>query len=186
MAFLLFYSLSLQPVPVEIVSDPMETTHFAGGSTVLSCTASGLPIPTVVWLKDGVQILDDGRVAISNATLTETSEEGLVQSNLTFSDLQLSDDANYACEAMNAGALGTTFTVTSMPARLIVECKHTQGQSLSFFISLCLSVSVSVSVSLSVSFSLDLCRSQVVSKVLEKPLWKSDILVVKTNYLVYP
>ena len=111
-------------VPVEIVQDPMETTHFAGGSVSLTCSASGIPSPAFVWFKDGQQMFEGGRVTILSTTLTDTPNKVVVQSTLSFMNLMLSDDANYFCEASNPGAYGTTFVARSDTARLIVEREH--------------------------------------------------------------
>ena len=121
----------------------METTHFAGGSISLYCRASGIPSAAFVWYKDGQQVIEDGRVAISNTTVTDTPNEVIIQSTLSFADLMLSDDADYLCEATNPGAYDTTFTVRSDPAHLNVQREHTDilVHVLYFFLSLSLSLS---------------------------------------------
>ena len=112
-------------VPVEIVQGPVETTHFAGGNISLYCRASGIPSAAFVWYKDGQQVFEDGKVAIFNTTLTDTPSEIVIQNTLSFTDLMLSDDADYLCEASNSGAYGTVFVVESDPAHLNVQREHT-------------------------------------------------------------
>ena len=106
---------------MEIVDDPVETTHFAGGNITLSCTASGVPLPAIVWLKDGEELQQDARVFYANTTLRDTPNRGLILSTLSFADLQLTDDADYACRATNPGAYSNSFTVTSNSSHLNVQ-----------------------------------------------------------------
>ena len=111
-------------VPVEIVDDPVETTHYAGGNITMSCNASGVPLPTIIWLKNGEELLQDARVSYANTTLIDMPNEGLVLSTLSFTDLQLTDDADYACQATNPGAHSNSFTVTSNSSHLNVQRKQ--------------------------------------------------------------
>ena len=120
------YSFDI-PVPVEIVQDPIETTHFAGGNITLSCTASGVPLPTIIWLKDGEELVEDARVSYANTTILDTPNQGQVLSVLSFFDLQLTDDADYACRATNPGAYDNSFTVTSNSSHLNVQRKQMLG-----------------------------------------------------------
>ena len=112
-------------VPVEIVNDPVDTVHFAGGNISLSCNASGVPLPTFSWHKSGDEYLsdEDPRIIITNRTLIDEVNEGLVESTITFLDLMLSDDADYHCSASNPGAHDTIFNVSSNQAHLSVQCK---------------------------------------------------------------
>ena len=111
-------------VPVEIVQDPVETTHFAGGNVSLFCSASGIPSAAFVWYKDGQEVFEDGRVTIFNTTLTDMPNEIIIQNTLSFTNLMLSDDADYSCEARNPGAYGTIFVVRSNTAHLNVQRKN--------------------------------------------------------------
>ena len=108
-------------VPVEIVHDPTETTHFAGGSISLYCSASGIPPAAFVWYKNELQISEDGRVTIFNTTVRDTPNEVIIQNTLSFANLMLSDDADYFCEARNPGAYDTVFVVRSDSAHLNVQ-----------------------------------------------------------------
>ena len=101
----------------------METTHFAGGNITLSCIVSGVPLPTIVWLKDGEELLEGARVSYANTVLLDTPNRGLVLSTLSFADLHLTDDADYACWATNLGAYSNSFTVTSNSSHLNVQRK---------------------------------------------------------------
>ena len=110
------------PVPVAIVEDPVDTVHFAGGSINLTCTVFGVPYPVVIWFKNGVQLSADDRISFSNVTVSQTPNEIIDQSTLSFTNLDLSDDADYFCQGSNPGAFDAVFVVDSATAHLRVEC----------------------------------------------------------------
>ena len=88
----------------------------------LSCVVGGLPVVSIVWLKNGVLISESSDVTFSsNANSTLTT--GQVTSTITLTNLTLDDAAQYQCVGNNTGAPGVEFTVTSAPATLIVQCK---------------------------------------------------------------
>ena len=74
-------------VYIIIGADLEDTEHYAGGTISLHCNATGSPI---MWYKDDYPVITDARVSLSvdNATLTIVS-------------LELSDNAEYSCEAAN-------------------------------------------------------------------------------------
>lgn len=108
-------------VPVEIVKNPVNVTHFAGGTVSLSCSARGFPAPLFVWYKNGEQVLENERVNISNTTLVETPNEILTQTTLSLVNLNQSDDADYYCKAHNPGVDDLMFVTTSSLAHLSVQ-----------------------------------------------------------------
>ena len=109
-------------VPVAVVEDPVDTIHFAGGSINLTCTVFGVPYPVVVWFKDDMLFSEDDRISISNITLSQSPNEIIDQSILSFTDLELSDDADYFCQGSNPGAFDAIFVVNSARAHLTVQC----------------------------------------------------------------
>ena len=61
---------------------------------------------------------------ITNRTIIDEVNEGLAESTITFFDLELSDDADYHCQASNPGAHDTVFNVSSNQSHLTVRCRH--------------------------------------------------------------
>ena len=74
----------------------------------LSCDATGNPVPTISWTKDGSPISSDSRISLSNET-----------KQLTITNVDRTDSAEYRCVANNS--LGNE---TSYPATLEVQCKQ--------------------------------------------------------------
>jgi hypothetical protein len=78
-------------------------TEFANLS--LTCTASGEPPPEIVWLLDGTVLSTDSRRSVVST---------LSYSNLTISELQLSDAGTYTCRA-------TSGNVSPIPGQTTVN-----------------------------------------------------------------
>ena len=111
-------------VPVEIVENLMNVTHFAGGSVSLNFSASGFPPAEFAWYKNSQQLVEDETVTIINTTKLETPDIIITQSTLHFTNLNQSDEADYHCEARNLGALDTDFVAISHMVHLSVQCEH--------------------------------------------------------------
>uniref|UniRef100_A0A3B4YMT4 Ig-like domain-containing protein n=1 Tax=Seriola lalandi dorsalis TaxID=1841481 RepID=A0A3B4YMT4_SERLL len=52
--------------PPEFVQWPQSVSRPAGGSAVFSCTASGVPEPHLIWLKNGKLLTPSGNVKLTN------------------------------------------------------------------------------------------------------------------------
>lgn len=68
-----------------------------GKSLHFSCKVTGLPIPSITWLKDGTPIPKSNRILLNRS---------LLPNNILSSDLQLNlvsnrDEGNYQCVAKN-------------------------------------------------------------------------------------
>lgn len=104
------FSLS---VPAQITSSPVvNLDHFKGGTNNLSCSAFGLPLPTITWYKNGQALELSDRVYVSE-DISISDIEGNITSTLIFSVVELSDNASYYCIANNTGAPGNEFIVQS-------------------------------------------------------------------------
>ena len=102
----------------------MEATRLAGGDNSLHCAASGIPLPDIVWYKDGQVVPQDERVKFINENPEQTQDATVAQTTLSITDLKLSDGGNYICEANNTGVYSTVFVIRSEPAHLSVQCEH--------------------------------------------------------------
>ena len=105
--------------------------HVVGANLEpLSCTARGIPIPTITWLKNGQPLSASSRIVISTSPPTyfpseEEAEFASRRSTLFILALELVDSGVYICQAENTGAPGNIFTVDSDPLNISVQCKTT-------------------------------------------------------------
>ena len=86
-----------------------------GQNVLFNCTADGIPVPTIVWRKDGQLIIPSNRrnlsLQSSNGFRSNTIP-GVVQvtSILTITDLTGSDNGSYSCRADNEANIGAVLT----------------------------------------------------------------------------
>jgi len=88
--------------------DPQAVTKTEGGNLTLSCNATGNPVPTISWTRDGSPVNTSGRISFS-----ENKKE------LTITDVSRTDSGEYRCVATNR--VGND---TSNAATLNVQCKY--------------------------------------------------------------
>uniref|UniRef100_A0AAV2MDY0 Ig-like domain-containing protein n=1 Tax=Knipowitschia caucasica TaxID=637954 RepID=A0AAV2MDY0_KNICA len=77
--------------PPEFVQWPQSLSRPVGGSAVFTCTARGVPEPTVTWLKNGRLLKTDANVSISKNNST-----------LSIARITADDEAIYQCIAENS------------------------------------------------------------------------------------
>ena len=88
----------------------------------LTCTADGVPTPSVTWFRNGELVIDEigSKFTISETVLPNGLRPGIpesVSSSLTVSDLVTKDDGEYSCSAKNG--VGTP-TISQTPYTLTV------------------------------------------------------------------
>ena len=109
-------------VPALFITHPVSQTNYTAGSLSFFCVVVGLPVPDIVWLKDGQEFLESENAVIAyTRAANNVSGEGM--SVVSITNLTLSDVGSYQCMANNTGALGTVFIVFSEVATLTVHCK---------------------------------------------------------------
>ena len=87
-----------------------------GQNVSFSCTANGVPMPIIVWRKDGQLTIQNNKRNIaqsSNSTgFRANTIPGVVQvtSILTITDLTGSDNGSYSCRADNEANIGAVLT----------------------------------------------------------------------------
>ncbi|XP_075885116.1 immunoglobulin superfamily DCC subclass member 3-like isoform X2 [Nelusetta ayraudi] len=77
--------------PPEFIQWPQSVSRPAGGSAVFSCTASGVPEPHLIWLKNGKLLAPSGNVKLTNGNTT-----------LAITRITAQDEAIYQCIAENS------------------------------------------------------------------------------------
>ena len=93
-----------------------------GQNVSINCTADGVPVPTIVWRKDGQLIIPSSRRSTSSKNYPgfRSSITGTT-STLTITDLTGSDNGSYSCRAVNEANIGV---VLDTPYQLtVVACK---------------------------------------------------------------
>lgn len=66
MIIMMMVMMSVCSAPPEFVQWPQSVSRPAGGSAVFSCTASGVPEPHLIWLKNGKLLTPSGNVKLTN------------------------------------------------------------------------------------------------------------------------
>ena len=109
---------------MELSESPEEdVSHFRGGTINITCSFTGLPIPTITWLKNNVELVYTDIISpVESVQFNATW--GIRQSVLVFTNLQLTDTADYHCVANNTGAPGNTFIVQSTVSSIFVTRKY--------------------------------------------------------------
>ncbi len=81
--------------PPDIVSTAMDPTYPVAGDTLrLECVVTGVPLPVVTWIKDGVSL------SSSSPQISITiSPEGMAV--LTISSISVEDSGVYVCNTTN-------------------------------------------------------------------------------------
>ena len=87
---------------------PEDAVNQYGESSQFTCTATGVPLPTITWLRDNTA-LSDG----IDYTTSSTDDGSLVTSTLSVLNLVFSDTGNFSCSASNSeGTVTSEFTLT--------------------------------------------------------------------------
>ena len=90
---------------VAIQSAPMDTTVTITDTVLFLCSASGIPVPTIAWYRNG-SLLNS-----SSASVTYNGTE--VTSVLDLGMLQVADAGVYTCNASSStGSTTRDFTLT--------------------------------------------------------------------------
>ena len=109
------YSVTVPPM---FVDPPSPFEIVAGGNITITCNATGVPIPEVNILRDGVPFSIPG-TQTSSGVLSDGVEYFSV--SVTLSNLNYTDSAEYYCNATNN--LAAVRTSTSSPSQYTVYCK---------------------------------------------------------------
>ena len=105
--------------PAKIIGNiPDKLNVTAGDSVSISCAASGNPLPSISWRKDGVQLSSSRHIDITSNSVNST----FVNSVLTIISVKYYDKAVYTCTAKNT-LPNNRIAVYSANITLDVFCK---------------------------------------------------------------
>ena len=110
--FEMFVFLFIVRVAPQITTQPQVGSVIEGDNVTLSCNASGNPVPTISWTRDG-SLVSSGDQRIS-------FEAGNRQ--LTITNVNRADSGEYLCVADNSEGNDTSNATT-----LDVKCKYTSS-----------------------------------------------------------
>jgi len=80
----------LYTVVPTITQGPVDTPAMIGDTVMLTCTATGIPLPTITWMDEN-----------DNSVLVMSIDSTTILSTLTLLNLQDDDFGNYTCTATN-------------------------------------------------------------------------------------
>ena len=109
------------------------TEALAGDNITLTCIANGFPSPSIVWLKEGSQLVGDDRVVITNttnATLVGSPHLAAASSTISITGAQLGDAGSYLCQVVNENG---NMTQEISTVSVFGECKNQSISNISFF-----------------------------------------------------
>ena len=99
-----FCSISVEP---SVKNQGLNYRGVVKGRISLSCVADGIPLPDIVWLRDGCPL--SSGIRSSRLKITETVVGGFrrhvpeaMQSDLTIHDSAVKDGGIYTCRATNS------------------------------------------------------------------------------------
>ena len=98
-------------LPTITVAPPREKTAEHGDTVVLSCEATGVPTPLIVWRLNFGHVADAPRVTYSTDTPDWASGngQGVGRGQITIRQVRAEDEGAYTCEAINSK--GNVFAV---------------------------------------------------------------------------
>ena len=97
-------------VPPQITTQPQGGPVTEGNNVTLSCNASGNPVPTITWTRNGSVLTS----SVPRISFGEESKE------LKITSINRADSGEYRCVANNSEG-----NVTSDAATLDVQCEYT-------------------------------------------------------------
>ena len=97
------------PLEHPVITQPSISSSYNEGTKVdVTCNATGIPTPTVIWLKEG-------------SSKVHSTGEG--SATLSFSSVSRSDAGQYRCKANNTAGTDKTGALS-----LVVHCKYKNKQ----------------------------------------------------------
>ena len=95
--------LCMHVVPVQVIPLPPTISRNSGSSLTLTCNATGSPLPTVSWLKDGSTLQTTQETTVTIITVNNNT----IHSVLSITPLADEHEGVYTCVASNVLPNGT-------------------------------------------------------------------------------
>ena len=102
------------PVPVQVTPLPATIFRLYGSDLIVTCNATGRPVPTLLWLKDGTTLQPAQGTTITITTLNNT-----VHSVLSINPLMDEHAGVYTCFGSNVLPNGTLTHTSSFTLNVI-------------------------------------------------------------------
>ena len=98
-------------MPEIVDGPPLDLDVHAGMMETLTCVGRGIPIPTLTWLRNGMEIQNE---TLPNVFIVDrTISSFTIESTLTLEVVEPILDGNYTCRAGNAyGGVANTSILT--------------------------------------------------------------------------
>ncbi len=76
-------------------------TYTVGETLVISCNITSTTAPVISWIHQGVTLTESNNIFINNNEMILTDGDVSVISTLTITELEITDDGLYNCQATN-------------------------------------------------------------------------------------
>jgi len=115
-----------EPYPATVVLHPAEATTVIGGDTsVLTCVAYGVPIPSLTWHRDGIPLNTSSARVMETVVVERGKKIPAFMSILELCKVVNSNGSTYSCVAKNVNSSDmyeTELTVISTQGRQKIFC----------------------------------------------------------------
>ena len=95
------FNLTVVTAPALITEPPNNQTVITGDNVILSCTATGIPLPSITWLElsqNSEEVMNTSSTLISTSVLTE---DGITAVRSTLNVTSVQTSLSYSCVASN-------------------------------------------------------------------------------------
>ena len=99
---------SSKPATIDAIYVPNESDLYFGFQVSAVCFATGLPLPTVIWYRDGTVLPVGNEISVH-----QSNETTNITSVLTISSLLVNHEGKYTCKGTNTLSNGTVIVVSS-------------------------------------------------------------------------
>jgi len=124
------HEFNFPEAPITMSQENTTVTTFEGGSTAISCTASGNPIPTISWELRGspAPFPQSDTVTRYPPTVPNFGEfsftTGSVTSELKITGVNTSHEGEYTCTARNSHRGVESSTSSTITVRVLGKFQH--------------------------------------------------------------